>query len=56
MPGVTLVKGTSIGAMSLVLKDTKFWSIYVGNPAKKIRNKSKDLVKLEKQYLKDGEN
>ena len=55
MPGVTLAKGTSIGAMSLVLKDTKPWSIYVGNPAKKIKKRNKDLLKLKKQYLEDGE-
>ena len=55
MPGVTLAKGTSIGAMSLVLKDTKSWSVYVGNPAKKIKSKNKDLLKLEKIYLnKEG--
>jgi len=55
MPGVTLAKGTSIGAMSLVLKDTKSWSIYIGNPAKKIKRRKKDLLKLETQYLKNGE-
>ena len=56
MPGVTLAKGSSIGAMSLVLKDTKSWSIYVGNPARKIKDRKKDLLELEKQYLKDEEN
>ena len=55
MPGVILNKGTSIGAMSLVLKDTKPWSIYVGNPARKIKDRKKDLLELEKQYLKDEE-
>jgi acetyltransferase-like isoleucine patch superfamily enzyme len=52
MPSVTLAKGTSIGAMSLVLKDTKSWSIYVGNPAKKLKKRKKDLLILKKQYLK----
>jgi acetyltransferase-like isoleucine patch superfamily enzyme len=56
MQGVRLAKGTSIGAMSLVLKDTKPWGIYVGNPAKKIKNRRKDLLGVEKQYLKDGDN
>jgi acetyltransferase-like isoleucine patch superfamily enzyme len=55
MPGVTLKKGTSIGSMSLVLKDTKKWSIYVGHPAKKIKNRKKNLLKLKKQYLKKRE-
>jgi len=55
MPGVTLAKGTSIGAMSLVLKDTKSWSIYVGCPAQKKRKRKRKLLKLKKIYFKDGE-
>jgi acetyltransferase-like isoleucine patch superfamily enzyme len=51
MPGVTLAEGTSIGAQSLVRKKTEEWSIYLGNPAKKIMNRKKDLLELEKQYL-----
>jgi acetyltransferase-like isoleucine patch superfamily enzyme len=51
MPGVTVKKGTSIGAMSLVLKNTKPWSIYVGIPAKKIRDRKRSIVKLAYQYL-----
>jgi len=50
MPGVILAEGTSIGAMSLVLKSTEAWSIYVGNPAKKIKDRKKDLLELEKVY------
>lgn len=53
MPGVVLNEGTSVGALSLVRKTTEAWSIYVGNPAKKIKNRSKDLLKLEKQYLEN---
>jgi len=53
MPGIILAEGTSIGAMSLVRKKTEPWSIYVGNPAKKIKNRSKNLLKLEKFYLEN---
>lgn len=53
MPGVTLKKGTAVGAMSLVIKNTKSWSTYIGTPAKKIKNRTKDLLELEKQYLKN---
>jgi len=54
-PGVTVSKGTSVGAMSLLLKSTKAWSIYVGVPAKKIKKRKKNLLKLKKQYfLKQG--
>jgi galactoside O-acetyltransferase/dTDP-4-amino-4,6-dideoxygalactose transaminase len=51
MPGVTLNEGTSVGAMSLVRKSTEAWSIYLGNPAKKIKDRKKDLLELEKKYL-----
>lgn len=52
MPGVILGEGTSIGAMSLVLNSTEPWSIYVGSPAKKIKDRLRDLLILEKEYLK----
>jgi len=51
MPGVILAEGTSIGALSLVRKKTEEWSIYLGNPAKKIKDRKKDLLELEKLYL-----
>ncbi len=55
MPGVVLSEGTSVGAMSLIRKTTEPWSIYLGNPAKKIKNKNKDLLVLEKDFLSEGE-
>lgn len=54
LPGVTLNEGTSVGAMSLVRKSTESWSIYLGNPAKKIKDRKKDLLELERAYL-EGE-
>ena len=48
MPGVILGEGTSIGAMSLVLKPTKPWGIYVGNPIKRLKDRKRDLLELEK--------
>lgn len=54
MLGVVLEEGTSIGAMSLVRKSTEPWSIYIGNPAKKIKNRRKNLLKLEEKYILDN--
>lgn len=51
MPGVILSEGTSIGAMSLVRKKTEPWSIYMGNPAKRLKSRSNELLGLEKQFL-----
>jgi Acetyltransferase (isoleucine patch superfamily) len=53
MPGVILGEGTSVGAMSLIRKSTEAWSIYAGIPAKKIKDRSRDLLELEKEFLKD---
>ncbi len=55
MPGVILAEGTSIGALSLVRKSTEEWSVYLGNPAKKIMNRKKDLLELEEKYLANEE-
>jgi len=51
LPGVTLEEGTSVGALTLVNKSTQPWGIYVGIPARRIGERKKDLLKLEKLYL-----
>lgn len=50
-PGVNLAEGCSVGAMTLVKKSTDPWGIYVGNPAKRVKDRSKDLLVLEQQFL-----
>ncbi|MDP1665891.1 MAG: acyltransferase [Methylobacter sp.] len=39
MPGITLAKGTVIGANAIVTKDTEEYSVYVGVPARKIKDR-----------------
>lgn len=51
LPGVTIGEGTTVGAMSLVSKDLDDWSVYAGIPAKKIKDRPKDLLALEAEYL-----
>lgn len=53
LPGVEVAEGTSVGAMSLINKSTEKWSVYVGIPAKKIKERSKLL--LEKEILLEKE-
>lgn len=55
LPGVTISEGCSVGAMSLVNKSTDPWGIYAGNPARRIKERKKDLLELEKQFLKERE-
>lgn len=54
-PGVTIQEGCSIGALTLVNKSTQPWGIYAGNPARRIKDRKKDLLELEAQFLK-GQN
>lgn len=53
LPGVVMKEGTSLGAHSLLKKDTEEWSVYIGVPAKKLRRRSRNLLQLEKEFLKD---
>ena len=56
MPGVTLAEGSSIGAMTLISKSTKPWGIYVGNPAKRLKERKQDLIALELKFLEEVKN
>lgn len=51
-PGVHLAEGCSVGAMTLVNKTTEPWGIYVGNPAKRVKERSRELLKLEAELCK----
>lgn len=51
-PGVEIADGCSVGAMALVTKSTEPWGIYVGNPARRIKDRKKDLLALEAEFLK----
>jgi acetyltransferase-like isoleucine patch superfamily enzyme len=52
-PGVHITEGCSVGAMSLIHKSTQPWGIYVGNPAKRVKDRKQDLLALEEQFLKE---
>ncbi|PXV61686.1 galactoside O-acetyltransferase [Dyella jiangningensis] len=51
LPGVMLAEGTAVGAMTMVTKSTDPWSIYFGVPARKVKDRKKDLLELEARYL-----
>ena len=53
MPGVELAEGGAFGAFSFVNRNTESWSVYVGIPSKKIKNRRKDLLELEEQFQKE---
>jgi len=51
LPNVSIMEGVSVGAMSLVNRNLLSWYIYAGIPVKKISERSKELLILEKEYL-----
>ena len=53
LPGVVIEEGVSIGSLSLVKNNCKSFGIYAGIPAKFIKNRSKKLLELEKDFLKE---
>jgi galactoside O-acetyltransferase len=53
MPGVILEEGVAVGAYSLVKNKCDAWSMYAGIPAQKIKDRKKDLLKMEEDFLKE---
>ena len=54
LPGVVVGEGTTVGAMSLVSKNLDDWSVYAGIPAKKIKDRPRDLLRLEHEYVREN--
>ncbi|MEC8904223.1 MAG: acyltransferase [Pseudomonadota bacterium] len=50
LPGVVLSEGVAIGALSLVNRDADPFSIIAGNPARKIKDRSKGLLEKESAF------
>ncbi len=53
LPGVKLGEGIAVGASSLVNSSLEEWSINLGVPAKKIKEREKNMLKLEEEFLKE---
>lgn len=51
LPGVTLEEGVAVGALSLVNKDCKAFGIYAGNPVRRIKERKRDLLELERNFM-----
>lgn len=54
LPGVILGEGVSVGAMSLVKQNMEEWNVYAGIPARRIEERNREILLLEKEYLKRG--
>ncbi len=54
-PNINIGEGVAIGALSLINKSLESWKIYAGIPAKYIKERSKYLIKLERDFDKKRE-
>lgn len=55
LPGVVVGEGCAVGAMTLVNKSIDPWGIYVGIPARRIKDRKDDLLELEQQFYREME-
>lgn len=52
LPDVVVGEGTAVGALSLVTRSLDGWGIYAGCPAKRLKERSRNLLQLEEKLLK----
>jgi galactoside O-acetyltransferase len=50
LAGVTLGEGCAVGAHSLVTRDCMPWKVYVGVPARAIKERSRRILEIEKAF------
>lgn len=48
LPGITLETGVAVGALSFVNKNCTEFGIYMGTPVKRIKDRKRDLLDLER--------
>ena len=53
LPGTTLEEGVAVGALSLVKESCTAFGIYAGNPARRVRERKRDLLDLEGEFMAD---
>lgn len=53
LPGVNIDNGCAIGALSLLTRDCTEFGIYAGNPARRIKDRSRKLLDLERKLLSE---
>lgn len=51
LPGVVLEDGVAVGALTLVNRRCEAWGIYAGQPARRIRERARGVLDLERQLL-----
>lgn len=55
LPGAKLNEGASFGAFSLIKGEIPAWTVNAGIPCKTIKERKKDLIEKEKQFISERE-
>jgi len=53
LPGADIAEGCAVGALSLVSRSTAPWGIYGGVPARRLKDRSRDLLAMEERFLQE---
>jgi len=53
LPGIDIADGVAIGALSLVNHHCEPFKIYVGVPAKYLKDRSRNLLELAERFAKE---
>jgi dTDP-4-amino-4,6-dideoxy-D-glucose acyltransferase len=56
LPGSDLAEGTAVGALSVVRGKLEPWTVYLGNPIKRIMSRSQSILDLEQELLLSEQN
>jgi len=55
LPGVVIAEGSALGSFSFVNRNTDEWSINAGIPIKKVKNRDKEILELERKFIENIE-
>lgn len=51
LPGVEIPEGVAAGAMTLFTRSVDPWTMYVGSPARRLKDRSRELLALTEEFL-----
>lgn len=54
LPGVIIEEGCAVGALSLITKDCKEFGVYIGTPVKRIKERSRKIIEIERRFINKG--
>lgn len=52
LPGVALGEGCAVGSMSLVNRSMEEWSVCIGIPCRKIKDRERGVLQLEHEFMR----